>query len=336
MRKSTAQALLSIPVAVLFLLPNLAAAYSYVQVPIYTSGYFDFLTQRNILTSVYNQSSNAGLGYAFFEGNPIGTSTRGFTSSCGSSPATCAPSGYSAQPSDTLDMFWQSGYGTPAPDGPYWAGFWTYPTDFGEPTLQYVTVFYKLNGQWFSGNSPVASSTINWNQIAFPVIFSSSSQAIATGSPLWNSLSVASSSVRCDSGNIFSDGLCAALSYLFVPEPTILNSYVQLFATSTPGGFFSRFPASYAVGLSNAWSNLSASSTANAALLAFDFPGISTTTPGFGTFIPARVELLSTTTISTYYPDNIRLAMLFLITCGLWLGLATDMFFSVRNKMHRV
>lgn len=336
MKKSAVQ-VLQLLMTALFFLPAFASAYSVVEVPVYPSGYFDFFTQQSYLNSTYSAGGNSGYSYTFFEGSPTATSTRGSISTCGGSPSVCAPSGYNASSGSTLDSLWNANYGSNAPDGSYWVGFWL--PDAGnlyEVDLQYVSLLYKLNGQWFSGVSPVGTSTINWNQIFFPTIFSTSSQAIATGSPLWGSLSLASTSVQCDSGNIFSDGICAAFAYLFVPEPTILNQYVQLFATSSPTGFYSKFPGSYALGISSAFSSLSASSSQNVSLLAFDFPGISTTTPGFGQFIPERIEILSTTTISRYYPDNIRLAMLFLISCGLWLGLATDVFFTVRNRMHKV
>lgn len=338
MRKSTAQALSSTIVAVLFLLPNLASAYSYIQIPVYPQGYFDFLTQQSYLNSAYSASGSTGFAYTFLRASPIATSTaQGFIVNCGGSPSSCAPAGFSASASDTLDAAWVSAYGIPAPDGQYWVGIWL--PDGGnlfESSLLYVSPYYKSNGQWYVGTANIFTTPINWGGISFPQVFSSTTQGISASSSLWQSLSVASSTLKCDSGNFFADGLCSALSYLFSPDPTVINQYVDLFSTSSPSGFFSRFPASYAVGLSRSWSGLSASSTSNASLLAFDFPGISTTTPGFGTFVPSRVELLSTTTISRYYPDNIRLAMLFLITCGLWLGLATDMFFSVRNKMHRV
>jgi len=81
---------------------------------------------------------------------------------------------------------------------------------------------------------------------------------------------------------------------------------------------------------------LSASTSANAALVSIPFSSFDpATSRAFAGFLPDFV-VLSTTTIARYYPDSIRIPMLFLITCGLWLTLAGDIFFTVRNKMHRV
>lgn len=180
------------------------------------------------------------------------------------------------------------------------------------------------------------NGAINWSSIYFPTVFNASSTAIATSSGLWQSLQLASSTIQCETGNIFSSGICQALSFLFVPDPSILQQYVDLFATSSSSGFFSRFPASYAAGISGAFGSLSASSTGNAALLEIDFSTVdpATSTP-FGPLLPDAV-LLSTSTIARYYPDPIRNTMNGLIGFGLWLALATDIFFTVRNRMHRV
>lgn len=201
------------------------------------------------------------------------------------------------------------------------------------PALIIITdPLLQMFGQIYSqGQNP-----INFGGIYFPYVYSTSSVAIASSSSLWGSLNVASTTQQCETGNVFQTGFCTAMAFLFLPNPDILNGYVGLFSTSSTGGFFARFPGNYIVGVSNAWGSLSASSTANLALVEFDFPGVSTTTPGFGGFIPDKIVILSTSTISQYFSPTVWNALQYLISAGLWLGLATNIFFTVRNKMHRV
>jgi len=180
------------------------------------------------------------------------------------------------------------------------------------------------------------TTPIDFNNTTLPNIYGQSSTSTAVRG-LFNGMSFASSTANCsDAGNVFAEGICAAFNFVFVPDPQILNQYATLFSTSSTDGFFSRFPASYAVGISSAFAGLSASSSANAALVVIPFTqGDVASSTAFGRILP-DFTVFSTTTISKYYPDNIRNTMNGLIAFGLWLGFGTDVFFYVRNKMHRV
>jgi len=139
--------------------------------------------------------------------------------------------------------------------------------------------------------------------------------------------------VRCTGtgGGIFGEALCATIAFLFVPDPAIISGYAAL--TTTAQG---KFPISYISGVSNAFSLLSASTTQNLAAVSIAFSTVdpATSTP-FGALLPNLV-VLSTSTISRYIPSNVWNALQFLIAAGLWLALAGEIFFYVRNKMHRV
>ena len=76
------------------------------------------------------------------------------------------------------------------------------------------------------------SSSIDWNLYYVPPPFSTSSTAIATSSSLWGSYSASTTPAalagQCSlSGNIFSEALCVAFSYLFVPNPSTINGLVS-------------------------------------------------------------------------------------------------------------
>jgi len=51
------------------------------------------------------------------------------------------------------------------------------------------------------------SNQIPWNSVYFPLVYSSTSQAIATSSGLWQSLELASSTQSCATGNFFSNAI---------------------------------------------------------------------------------------------------------------------------------
>jgi len=180
----------------------------------------------------------------------------------------------------------------------------------------------------------ILDGQIDWNAYYSILPFSSTTVSIATSSGLWSSYSASSTLTaigdQCAlSGNIFSEAICVAMAYLFVPNPTVLNSY-----TSLVDSINSRFPASWVVGVRGTFASLTASTTANFIVLRFPLHGMASTSP-FGDFLP-DVTVLSTSTIYAYISPTTWDWLQELIKFGLWLGLVTDIFFYVRNHMHKV
>jgi len=136
-------------------------------------------------------------------------------------------------------------------------------------------------------------------------------------------------------GGIFGEAICAAFSFLFVPDPAILNGYASLASTTIP----SKFPFSYVAGVSAAFGSLTASSTDNLASVTLPFHsiGVGSTTPlGLANIVSADITAFSSSTIETYIPAGTWAFFQSLIALGIWLTFAADVFFTVRNQMHRV
>lgn len=196
-----------------------------------------------------------------------------------------------------------------------------YPTPAGTEYC-FSTPYWQLN------------SSINWGALNLytPSVFSSSSQGIATSSTLWESLATSTITNCANAGNIFSEGLCTAGSYLFMPSPDVLNDYANF-----PTLVQTKFPFSWVSGVSDAFDDLSASSTANfiSVTIPFHDAGVGTTTgAAFGNFLP-NINILSTSTVLTYISEAQWAFFQSLIALGLWLGLALDIFFTVRDRMHQ-
>jgi len=189
------------------------------------------------------------------------------------------------------------------------------------------------NGR-YEGQS-VANNPVDFSRVYFPVVYSSTSQAIPANSSLWESLSVASSTTHCDSGNILSDGFCNVMVYLFVPNPNITNQYAGLVSTSSPNSLSVRFPFSWMFGVKGLIDNTSASSSMNMVAPEIDFSsGISTTTP-FGNFMP-KLTIFSTSTIQQYLPAGMWQLIYFLMQCSLWLSLLYHIVAWVKSHSHKV
>jgi len=112
------------------------------------------------------------------------------------------------------------------------------------------------------------------------------------------------------------NGICKVATILIVPSSNSLSDLAYL-ASTTQG----KVPFSYVFDAYDIFSGLTASSTGNIAAMSLSFPDISSSTP-FGSFIPTSVVGLSTSTISTYLPESVRLGMLGLQRVALWSGLA--------------
>jgi len=178
-----------------------------------------------------------------------------------------------------------------------------------------------------------AAIGIDWNNYYVPTIFSSSSVGIATSSSLWGSVSIASSSVNCDGGNFFSDALCSVGSYLFVPNPDIVNGLIQ-----TVNGSVQKFPFSWVYGMQNAFQSLSATGTGMTAFsINWSAMNVGTSTPlGLANIAPASTTVLSQTTIEHYISPSTWSLFQTLIALGIWLVFIADVFFTTRNQMHKV
>jgi len=117
-------------------------------------------------------------------------------------------------------------------------------------------------------------------------------------------------------GQSFALAMCNVGVFLFVPSTSALSQFSVLSSTTQ-----SKIPFSYVFDAYDIFSGLTASSTGNIAAMSLSFPDISSSTP-FGSFIPTSVVGLSTSTISTYLPESVRLGMLGLQRVALWSGLA--------------
>jgi len=188
---------------------------------------------------------------------------------------------------------------------------------------------------YFDGSSWATTqpTSIPFQNLYFPAVFSTSSAAIAASSSLWASMTLASSTLSCQTGNIFSDGLCAAVSYLFLPNPNILNAYAGL-----PFLIQTKFPFNWVASTTAIISGMSASSTANMIELKYTFAGsqISSSSPlALPNILPSQT-VFSSSTIETYITPSQWAFFQTLIAAAIWLTFAADVFFTVRNKMHTV
>lgn len=106
--------------------------------------------------------------------------------------------------------------------------------------------------------------------------------------------------------------LCDVGGYLFVPTP----DSIQQFGNFIPQ-LQTKIPFSYAYSLVSLYGSLTASSTSNLPAFSILWPDFASSSP-FAAIIPSSIPIMSTTTISTYYPDPIRTTFLFLGTCAIW------------------
>jgi len=191
--------------------------------------------------------------------------------------------------------------------------------------------FFTVLGDGSINTSSCQANSIPFGNISFPLPYATSSAAIAASSSLWESLQVASSSISCSTGNFFTDGLCSAGAFLFVPNPNILNQYVGL-----PSALQSKFPFSWVYAVQTTVGSLSASSTANFGALSFGLGdlGIGSTTP-MGNILP-NVDVFSTTTLMKYMPIGVWNTGQSLIAISLWLGLIYFIFHDARRRFQGV
>jgi len=133
------------------------------------------------------------------------------------------------------------------------------------------------------------------------------------------------------SGNILADALCSSFSFLFLPDPTVLNQWTQF-----PSVVEGKFPFSWVSGVQSDITGQEASSTANLPVMTFGLHdlGIGSTT-SMGNILP-NFTLFSTTTLTSLMPAGFWDTIQFLITVALWLELINFLFHDARRRFHRV
>jgi len=180
-------------------------------------------------------------------------------------------------------------------------------------------------------------SNLNWGALYISPLFATNSPAIAASSSLWSAYTASSTLSQLQncalSGNIFSEAICSAVAYLFVPDPNVLNQWA-----SFPGYVSGFFPFSWVAGVQTSVNGLVASSTSNMIDLSFDYPalGVGSTSPlGLANIAP-KIDVFSTSTIEHYIGSTYWALFQSLIAVGIWLTFIADVFFTARNQMHRV
>lgn len=122
----------------------------------------------------------------------------------------------------------------------------------------------------------------------------------------------------------FSLGSCAYA--IVVPNSNFTQSYTALITDAS-----GKFPFSYLYSMTQTWNELSASTTLNSpdVVLNMHDLGIGSTT-AFGNVLP-NITVFSSSTVEHYAPTDVWSAMRALLAAVLWLGLFTNIFFTVRN-----
>lgn len=176
-------------------------------------------------------------------------------------------------------------------------------------------------------------TSIDWSAYYTPLVYSSTTAGIATSSSLWGSLSLASSTVQCDTGNVFTDALCNAGTFLFVPNADILSAYASL-----PDTIGTKFPFSWVVGVRASFSGLTSTSTTQMMTLTLPFHtvGVGTSSVlGLANVVSVDPVGFSTSTIEQYIGASNWAVFQSLIALAIWLGFAADVFFTTRNQLAR-
>lgn len=168
----------------------------------------------------------------------------------------------------------------------------------------------------FNGNAP---STTPPNGIVSPTVDFLGVTASST-SALCSSLTASSTSILNTIGNDISYGICYPFVFLFIPNQ---NSVTQFF--NFVPNLEQKLPFSYFFDIYNTYSAFNASSTENLPTFSMPFPNLTSSTP-LGNIIPTQITFFSTTTISKYYPDNLREGFLTLGSFAIWVSLMVGLY----------
>jgi len=227
------------------------------------------------------------------------------------------------------------------------------------PITMQVGKYYLLEIVGSSGSDKpnvYGASTLQWpNQCSFA---GGSSQCSGTpyftldAAPDWTGLNATSTALtalfqgtasdtltviasRCAGSNLFAEAICSAFSFVFIPDPSVMNGFATLASTTIP----QKFPFSWIVGFRTAMNLQSASSSANFidVVLPLHSIGVGSTTPlGLASVLAADVDAFGTTTISKYLPDATRNTLLTLVSYALYFGLGWFIFHDARRRFQRV
>jgi len=117
-------------------------------------------------------------------------------------------------------------------------------------------------------------------------------------------------------GHSFAQGICNVTVFLFVPSENAVVQFQTLASTTQ-----TKVPFSYAYEFVSDFRSLSASTSTNLPTWAIDFGSVDlgSSTPMGQLFSPV-LTFFSTTTISKYLPDNVRLPLLTLERFAIWFG----------------
>lgn len=120
----------------------------------------------------------------------------------------------------------------------------------------------------------------------------------------------------CGVGDILSNGgigqcIASVFSFLFLPNPAILSQFATI-----PDQMTNKLPFAYVTAIERAYGNIVLNATSSLPLLNIPLSQYASSTV---TGVIPDIEI-STTTISTYFPDNIRLLLHSFLIAILWLG----------------
>jgi len=192
-----------------------------------------------------------------------------------------------------------------------------------------VKIITNLSGNFFNGY--ITDNGLNSIPIA-PGIPGFTDQGIATTSQATycNSNFSTSSGLFDSIGQSISIGFCQVGAFLFVPSTQSISNFQSLASTSQ-----NKIPISYFYDINNYYVTLTASSsdTVPTFVIPLHDLNIGSSTP-LGNLMP-NIDFFSTTTISKYLPDSIRVAMLFLASSAIWVGVLTYIWERTRRMKHK-
>lgn len=128
-------------------------------------------------------------------------------------------------------------------------------------------------------------------------------------------------------GASVSQGVCNVAVFLFVPSSIAIANWQNL-GSSTK----SRIPFSYMYEAAAAYSTLTASSSNNFINVSLDMSSWASSSL---VTLPSQWVVLSTSTVSQYYPDPIRITFRALMATALYLGLALWLYRKGQRALHK-